>query len=42
MNSAALEQPELIDDLATAFGVQCVVDGIDSLQGVEGEWHLRQ
>ena len=30
VNSPALERPELIDDLAAAFGVQCVVVGIDS------------
>ena len=30
INSPALERPELIDELAKAFGSQCVVVGIDS------------
>jgi cyclase len=32
VNSPALERPDLIDELAAAFGVQCVVVGIDSLR----------
>lgn len=32
INSPALERPELISELATAFGNQCVVIGIDSYQ----------
>ena len=42
VNSPALERPELIDELADAFGVQCVVVGVDSLRDEDGEWHVRQ
>jgi cyclase len=42
VNSPALERPELIDELAGAFGVQCVVVGIDSLRDEDGEWRVRQ
>ncbi len=42
VNSPALERPELIDELADAFGVQCVVVGIDSLRDTDGEWRVRQ
>ena len=42
VNSPALERPELIGELAAAFGVQCVVVGIDSLRDVDGEWRVRQ
>lgn len=42
VNSPALERPALIDELAGAFGVQCVVVGIDSLRDVDGEWRVRQ
>lgn len=42
VNSPALERPELIDELAEAFGVQCVVVGIDSLRDEDGEWRVRQ
>jgi cyclase len=42
VNSPALERPELIDELAAAFGVQCVVVGIDSLADADGEWRVRQ
>jgi cyclase len=42
VNSPALERPELIDELAASFGVQCVVVGIDSLRDADGEWHVRQ
>jgi imidazole glycerol-phosphate synthase subunit HisF len=41
VNSPALERPELIDELADAFGVQCVVVGVDS-QRVDGEWRVHQ
>jgi cyclase len=41
VNSPALERPELIDELAEAFGVQCVVVGVDS-QRVQGEWRVHQ
>ena len=42
VNSPALERPGLIDELAAAFGVQCVVVGIDSLRDDDGEWRVRQ
>lgn len=42
VNSPALERPDLIDELAAAFGVQCVVVGVDSLRDADGEWHVRQ
>lgn len=42
INTPALERPELIDELAAAFGVQCVVVGIDSLRDDDGEWRVRQ
>jgi len=42
VNSPALERPDLIDELASAFGVQCVVVGIDSLRDADGEWRVRQ
>ena len=42
INSPALERPELIDELAAAFGVQCVVIGVDSLRDADGEWRVRQ
>jgi cyclase len=42
INSPALERPGLVDELAGAFGVQCVVVGIDSLRDADGEWRVRQ
>ncbi|MBK5257899.1 MAG: imidazole glycerol phosphate synthase subunit HisF [Vicinamibacteria bacterium] len=42
VNSPALERPSLLGELATAFGVQCVVVGIDSLRDGDGEWRVRQ
>jgi len=42
VNSPALERPALIHELADAFGVQCVVVGIDSLRDADGEWRVRQ
>lgn len=41
INTPALERPGLIDELAAAFGVQCVVVGIDSLRDDDGEWRVR-
>ena len=41
VNTPALERPELIDALADAFGVQCVVVGIDSQRDHDGEWRVR-
>lgn len=42
VNSPALERPGLINELAEAFGVQCVVVGVDSLRDEDGEWRVRQ
>ena len=42
VNSPALERPELIADLADAFGRQCVVLGIDSLRSAAGDWRIKQ
>lgn len=42
VNSPALERPELVSELAEAFGVQCVVVGVDSLLDPDGEWRVRQ
>ncbi|HNR92561.1 MAG TPA: imidazole glycerol phosphate synthase subunit HisF [Dokdonella sp.] len=42
INSPALENPDLVDALAEAFGVQCVVVGIDSRRDVDGEWRVRR
>lgn len=37
INSAAVKRPELINELATQFGSQCVVVAIDAKQ-INGEW----
>jgi cyclase len=42
VNSPALERPDLITELAEAFGVQCVVIGVDSLRDADGQWRVRQ
>ncbi|HEY5614069.1 MAG TPA: HisA/HisF-related TIM barrel protein, partial [Lysobacter sp.] len=42
VNTPALERPALITELADAFGVQCVVVGIDSLRDGDGQWRVRQ
>ncbi len=41
INTPALERPPLIAELADAFGVQCVVVGIDSVREVDGQWRVR-
>jgi cyclase len=41
VNSPALARPELISELAAAFGRQCVVLGIDSLASADG-WRVKQ
>lgn len=41
INTPALERPQLITELADAFGVQCVVVGIDSLRDDDGTWRVR-
>lgn len=42
INTPALQRPALITELADAFGVQCVVVGVDSLRDADGEWRVRQ
>ena len=42
VHSPALDRPALVGELADAFGVQCVVVGIDSLRDDDGEWRVRQ
>ena len=41
INTPALERPALVAELAEAFGVQCVVVGIDSARDDEGHWRVR-
>ena len=41
VNTPALERPALVSELAAAFGVQCVVVGIDSQRDADGEWRVR-
>jgi cyclase len=41
INTPAVQRPELINELVTAFGSQCVVVGIDSVRQ-EGQWVTRQ
>jgi imidazole glycerol-phosphate synthase subunit HisF len=38
VNSAALQRPELIDELAQTFGAQCVVLAIDAKARPDGGW----
>jgi imidazole glycerol-phosphate synthase subunit HisF len=38
VNSAALQRPELIDELARTFGTQCVVLAIDAKARPDGGW----
>jgi cyclase len=40
VNSAAVTRPELIDELADVFGVQCVVLAIDAKQRPDGGWEV--
>ena len=42
VNTPALRRPELIAELADAFGSQCVVVGIDSLRDPDGAWRVRR
>lgn len=42
INSAAIARPELVSELADAFGSQCVVVGIDSQRDGDGGLHVRQ
>jgi len=41
INTPAVNDPDLVDRLADAFGSQCVVVGIDSIQQ-DGRWTTRQ
>lgn len=42
VNTPATQRPELVRELAQAFGVQCVVVGVDSLRDEDGVWRIRQ
>lgn len=42
VNTPATQRPELVGELADAFGVQCVVVGVDSLRDEDGVWRVRQ
>lgn len=42
INSPALENPELITELAAEFGVQCVVVGVDSRREADGRFVVYQ
>jgi imidazole glycerol-phosphate synthase subunit HisF len=42
VNTPALARPVLIDELAAAFGSQCVVVGIDSQRDADGQWRVRR
>jgi len=42
VNSPALERPALIEELARDFGSQCVVVGVDSLRGQDGDYCVKQ
>lgn len=41
VNTPAVQRPELVNELADAFGCQCVVVGIDSILH-DGNWSTRQ
>jgi len=41
VNSPIARGPQLVSELADAFGVQCVVVGIDSQRDADGEWRVR-
>ena len=41
INAPALERPALVSELADAFGVQCVVVGVDSIREADGQWRVR-
>jgi len=40
LNTAALEQPQLIDRVAAAYGAQCVVLSLDARPQPEGGWRV--
>jgi len=41
VNTPAIERPQLLTELADAFGSQCVVAGVDSLRDDDGQWRVR-
>lgn len=41
VNTPALLRPTLVNELADAFGAQCVVVGVDSLRDDDGHWRVR-
>ena len=40
INTSAFKNPQLINDLASEFGSQCVVLAIDARQEEDGEWYV--
>lgn len=40
VNSAAVARPEVISDIATRFGSQCMVASIDARRVAEGRWEI--
>ncbi len=40
VNSAAVSRPEVVSDIATRFGSQCMVASIDARQVEEGRWEI--
>ena len=40
VNSAAVSRPEVVSDIATRFGSQCMVASIDARQVAEGRWEI--
>ncbi len=42
VNTPATQRPQLVRELAEAFGTQCVVVGVDSLRDDDGVWRVRQ
>lgn len=42
VNTPATQRPQLVTELADAFGSQCVVVGVDSLRDDDGQWRVRQ
>jgi cyclase len=40
VNSAAVARPELVGDLASRFGSQCVVASVDARRVGEGQWEI--
>ncbi len=40
INSAAIDRPEVIDEVARHFGSQCLVVAIDARQSADGSWRV--